>query len=162
MVKTRSRIHWRVLPPNKVHLNVQNVWVSNSVANNVDKLKYQSLVNMDGFGLKWNCDGFWWAVPQVIFLHKFSKLDLYSVYGYITTSPWLQVLNIFQNCTFSTYSLLSQVLQCDIWSTPICQMIFPISTCQQDISGTNSLRTYFLPFPIFLNSSSSVGNHLFQ
>ena len=97
MVKTRSRIHWRVLPPNKVHLNVQNVWVSNSVANNVDKLKYQSLVNMDGFGLKWNCDGFWWAVPQVIFLHKFSKLDLYSVYGYITTSPWLGPVHILRN-----------------------------------------------------------------
>ena len=78
-------IEWFVAP-NKVHLNVENVWVSNSVANNVDKLKYQSLVNMDGFAFM----KLWW-----ILMNNCTGYTFTSIFQYITTTPWLQIVNIF-------------------------------------------------------------------
>ena len=62
------------------------MWISNSVANNVDKLKYQSLVNMDGFAFM----KLWW-----ILMNNCTGSTFTSIFQYITTTPWLQIVNIF-------------------------------------------------------------------
>lgn len=92
-------IEW-FIAPNKVHLNVENVWVSNSIANNVDKLKYQSLVNMDGFGFM----KLWWILMNNCTGYTFTSIyQIWIVYWYISITSWLQIYFEYQKCTLSTY-----------------------------------------------------------